>query len=125
MRTIRVENPGPHYRLLLAEGVKPVPAPGEVLIKVAAAGLNRADHRAGAGQCIRRRPARRRRSAWKCRARSAEFGRGVQGLEQGQPVCALLAGGGYAEYALAPAECVLPVPTGVDLVQAAACPKCT
>ena len=39
MRTIRVENPGPHYKLVLAEGVKPTPAPGEVLIKVVAAGL--------------------------------------------------------------------------------------
>ena len=38
-------------------------------------------------------------------------------------VCALLAGGGYAEYALAPAECVLPVPDGVDLVSAAGLPE--
>jgi NADPH:quinone reductase len=122
MRTIRVENPGPHYKLLLTEGVKPTPAPGEVLIKVAAAGINRADIAqaqgnypppAGAPETLGMEV-----SGTVCR-----FGIGVHGLEQGQPVCALLAGGGYAEYALAPAECVLPVPQGVDLIQAAGLPE--
>ncbi len=122
MRTIRVDNPGPQYRLLLAEGVKPVPAPGEVLIKVAAAGLNRADIAqamgnypppSGAPETLGMEV-----SGTVCRV-----GSGVPGFEQGQPVCALLAGGGYAEYALAPAECVLPVPQGVDLVAAAGLPE--
>jgi len=122
MRTIKVENPGPQYRLLLTEGVKPVPAPGEVLIKVAAAGLNRADIAqaqgmypppSGASETLGMEV-----SGTVCRA-----GAGVQGLEQGQPVCALLAGGGYAEYALAPAECILPVPEGVDLIAAAGLPE--
>ena len=122
MRTIRIENPGPHYKLLLTEGVKPTPAPGEVLIKVAAAGINRADIAqslgnypppAGAPETLGMEV-----SGTVCR-----FGIGVHGLEQGQPVCALLAGGGYAEYALAPVECVLPVPQGVDLIQAAGLPE--
>jgi putative PIG3 family NAD(P)H quinone oxidoreductase len=122
MRTIHVENPGPHYKLLLAEGVKPVPAPGEVLIKVAAAGLNRADIAQAQGN-YPPPPGAPETLGMEVSGTVCRTGIGVHGFEQGQPVCALLAGGGYAEYALAPAECVLPVPDGVDLVSAAGLPE--
>ena len=122
MRTIRVENPGPHYKLAIAAGIKPVPAPGEVLIKVAAAGVNRAD----IAQALGNYPPPSGAPdtlGMEVSGTVCQFGRGVHGLEQGQPVCALLAGGGYAEYALAPQECVLPIPEGVDVVAAAGLPE--
>jgi NADPH:quinone reductase len=122
IRVIRVENPGPSYRLALAEGVKPVPAPGEVLIKVAAAGLNRADLLQARG-LYPPPPGAPDTLGMEVSGTVCQMGRGVHGLEHGQAVCALLAGGGYADYALAPAECVLPVPAGVDLVAAAALPE--
>ncbi|HUO93421.1 MAG TPA: NAD(P)H-quinone oxidoreductase [Rhizomicrobium sp.] len=122
MKVIRVENPGPDYRLVLAEGVKPEPAAGEVLIKVAAAGLNRADLLQARG-LYPPPPGASETLGMEVSGTVSQTGRGVHGLEQDQPVCALLAGGGYADYALAPAECVLPVPHGVDLVAAAALPE--
>jgi len=122
MRAIRVENPGPEYRLMVAEAVKPVPAPGEVLIKVAAAGLNRADLLQARG-LYPPPPGASETLGMEVSGTVCQSGRGVHGFEQGQPVCALLAGGGYADYALAPAECVLPVPDGIDIVSAAGLPE--
>ena len=122
MRTIRVENPGPNYKLVLTEGVKPTPAPGEVLIKVVAAGLNRADIAQAMGN-YPPPPGAPDTLGMEVSGTVCRAGLGVHGFEQGQPVCALLAGGGYAEYVLAPVECVLPVPDGVDLVQAAGLPE--
>ena len=122
MRVIRVENPGRQYRLVLADGAKPVPAPGEVLIKVAAAGVNRAD----IAQALGHYPPPSGASetlGMEVSGTICRLGSGVQGLEPGQPVCALMAGGGYAEYALAPQECVLPIPHGVDVVAAAGLPE--
>jgi NADPH:quinone reductase len=122
MRVVHVENPGPNYRLVLAEGVKPVPAPGEVLIKVVAAGLNRADLLQAQG-LYPPPPGAPETLGMEVSGTVCRLGSGVHGLEPGQPVCALIAGGGYADYALAPIECVLPVPDGVDTVAAAGLPE--
>ena len=96
--------------------------PGEVLIKVAAAGVNRADLLQAAGLYPPPQGA------------SATLGLEVSGViaavsddvsdfEVGQQVCALLAGGGYAQYVAVPAAQVMPVPAGVSLVDAAGLPE--
>ena len=103
---------------------RPVPAPAadEVLIAVAAAGVNRPD-------ILQRRglypppPGAPSVPGLEVAGRIHALGDGVEGLAVGQPVCALLAGGGYAEYALAPAGQCLPVPEALGLVEAAAMPE--
>jgi len=122
MRAIRVENPGPGYRLVVAEIPKPVPGAGEVLIKVAAAGLNRADIAQSLG-LYPPPPGAPETLGMEVSGTIAGLGPDVRGHAAGDPVCALLGGGGYAEYALARVECVLPIPDGVDLVAAAALPE--
>jgi NADPH:quinone reductase len=122
MKAIRVENSGPDYRLVLDESSKPAPKPGEVLIKVAAAGLNHAD----LAQAQGRYPPPSGASdvlGLEVSGEIAALGEGMAGFKGGEEVCALLAGGGYAEYCTAPVECVLPVPKGIDVVGAAALPE--
>ncbi|MDE0831493.1 MAG: NAD(P)H-quinone oxidoreductase, partial [Vicinamibacterales bacterium] len=95
---------------------------GELLVKVAAAGVNRAD-------CMQRRgdypppPGASEILGLEVSGTVAALGEGVSGWQVGDPVCALLAGGGYAEYCAVPAPQCLPVPAGVDLVDAAALPE--
>jgi NADPH2:quinone reductase len=122
MRAIRVENPGPGYRLVVAEIPKPVPGAGEVLIEVAAAGLNRADIAQSLG-LYPPPPGAPETLGMEVSGTIAGLGPDVRGHAAGDPVCALLGGGGYAEYALARVECVLPIPNGVELVAAAALPE--
>jgi NADPH2:quinone reductase len=122
MKAIRVENPGPSYRLVLAELPKPVPQKGEVLIRVAASGLNRADLAQALGN-YPPPPGAPDTLGLEVSGSVEEVGAGVTEIRKGDTVCALLAGGGYAEYAAAPVECILPVPKGIDLVSAAALPE--
>ena len=122
MKAIRVENPGPSYRLVMADMPKPAPQKGEVLIKVAAAGLNRADLAQALGN-YPPPPGAPDTLGLEVSGSVEEVGAGVTEIRKGDMVCALLAGGGYAEYAAAPVECILPVPKGVDLVSAAALPE--
>jgi putative PIG3 family NAD(P)H quinone oxidoreductase len=95
---------------------------GELLVKVAAAGVNRAD-------CMQRRGdyppplGASETLGLEVSGTVAALGEGVSGWQVGDPVCALLAGGGYAEYCAVPAPQCLPVPAGVDLVDAAALPE--
>jgi putative PIG3 family NAD(P)H quinone oxidoreductase len=122
MRAIRIENPGPDYRLVLEETERPGPGPGEVLIRVTAAGVNRADLLQGQG----RYPPPAGAApilGMEVSGEIAACGAGIKGFEAGQKVCALVAGGGYAEYCAAPAGSVLPVPEGVDVVEAAGLPE--
>lgn len=108
--------------LTLVERPIPVAGPGQVLIEVAAAGVNRPD-------VLQRRglypppPGAPTVPGLEVAGRVAALGEGVATLEVGQPVCALLAGGGYAEYAVAPAGQCLPVPDALSLVEAAAMPE--
>jgi NADPH2:quinone reductase len=122
MKTIQVENPGPNYTLSLGEIAPPKPKPGEVLVKVAAAGVNRADLIQAQGG-YPPPPGAPSTLGLEISGEVAAVGAGVDGLRVGDRICALLGGGGYAEYCAVSAQCVLPVPRNVDLVAAAALPE--
>jgi putative PIG3 family NAD(P)H quinone oxidoreductase len=96
--------------------------PGEVLIKVTAAGVNRADVLQAAGK-YPPPPGASEIIGMEVAGVIAQAGSGVTGWSVGQQVCALLAGGGYAEYVAVPAGQVMPIPQGVDLVDAAGLPE--
>jgi putative PIG3 family NAD(P)H quinone oxidoreductase len=98
------------------------PGAGEVLIKVAAAGVNRADLLQAAGR-YPPPPGASEIIGMEVSGVVAELGPGVADWSVGQEVCALLSGGGYAEYVAVPAGQVLPIPRGVDLVDAAGLPE--
>ena len=122
MTAVEIREPGPPQALRAVQRPVPQPAPGEVLIQVAAAGVNRPDvlQRKGAyppppgvtdipglevaGEVVRR-------------------GEGVYEPAIGAKVCALVAGGGYAQYVSAPAVQCLPVPSSLTLEQAAVLPE--
>ncbi len=103
---------------------RPVPAPGasEILIAVAAAGVNRPDVVQRLG-LYPPPPGASDLPGLEVAGTVATVGEGVTGWSEGDAVCALIAGGGYAEYAVAPAPQVLPVPGGLDMVQAAGVPE--
>ncbi|MWV49458.1 zinc-binding dehydrogenase [Rathayibacter sp. VKM Ac-2803] len=124
MLAIRVEQPGPDSRLVLEEVPTPSPGPGEVLIRVAAAGVNRADlsQRAGAYPPP---PGASPVLGMEVSGAVVGLGPGTTSAAEGDEVCALLPGGGYAEYAVVDAGLLLPVPAGVGLVSAAALPEAT
>lgn len=92
------------------------------MIKVAAAGVNRADL-LQAGGSYPPPPGASETLGLEVSGTIAELGPGVTGWSVGQSVCALLAGGGYAEYTAVPAAQLLPLPDGVGLVEAAALPE--
>ena len=96
--------------------------PGEVLIKVTAAGVNRADVLQAAGK-YPPPPGASDIIGMEVSGVVAAAGPGVTGWPVGQEVCALLAGGGYAEYVAVPAGQVMPIPDGVDLIDAAGLPE--
>lgn len=98
------------------------PAAGEVLIRVAAAGVNRADLLQAAGK-YPPPPGASATIGLEVAGEVAAVGDGVSDWTVGQQVCALLSGGGYAEYVAVPAPQVLPIPDGVDLVDAAGLPE--
>jgi putative PIG3 family NAD(P)H quinone oxidoreductase len=122
MHAITVREPGAPEVLEWTEVPDPVAGPGEVLIDVAASAVNRADllqrqgmypPPKGASEII----------GMECSGRIAALGDGVTGWSVGDEVCALLAGGGYAEKVAVPATQLLPVPSGVDLVTAGGLPE--
>ncbi|WAP51688.1 NAD(P)H-quinone oxidoreductase [Arthrobacter sp. ATA002] len=122
MRAVVITTPGGPEALQLQDVPAPVPGPGEVLIDVAAAGLNRADVLQRQGHY----PVPAGASEYpglEVSGRVAAVGAGVEGLAVGADVVALLTGGGYAEQVNVPAGQVLPVPAGMDLVTAAALPE--
>ena len=122
MRAVTVPTPGGPEALVVADVPTPTAGPGEVLIDVVAAGVNRADvlQRMGFYPPPPGAPAY---LGLECSGRIAALGAGVSGWRVGDEVCALLAGGGYAAQVAVPAGAVLPVPAGVDLVDAAALPE--
>ena len=122
MRAIAVENPGQGYALKLAEIEKPSPAPGEVLIQVAAGGINRADLVQAMGG-YPPPPGAPLTLGLEVAGEIVALGPGVSAFSLGDKVCALLGGGGYAEFAAVSEKCVLPLPKGVRLVEAAALPE--
>lgn len=100
----------------------PVPGPGEVLIRVAAAGINRPDLLQRAGH-YPAPPGASPLPGLEVSGTVVQLGPETNALLLGQPVCALANGGGYAEYAVVPAGQCLPVPHGYDMVEAAALPE--
>jgi putative PIG3 family NAD(P)H quinone oxidoreductase len=122
MQAITVPSPGSADALVLTELPDPVPGRGEVLISVAAAGVNHADLSQREGHY----PVPPGAPAWpglEVSGLIAEVGPGVTEWSVGDRVCALIPGGGYAERAIADATHVLPVPDGLDLVDAAGLPE--
>lgn len=122
MRAVVISRPGGPEVLRVEEVPDPHPAPGELLIKVAAAGVNRADLLQRQGHY----PPPPGAPSWpgmECSGTIAAIGAEVTGLQVGDEVCALLPGGGYAEFVTVDAGLVMPVPAGVALVDAAALPE--
>lgn len=122
MRAIEITTPGAPEVLRVTQRPVPAPADGEVLIKVTAAGVNRPD-------------VLQRKGAYAPPAGASDIpglevaghivalGSGLQEWKTGDKVCALVSGGGYAEYVNAPAAQCLPVPRGLSLVEAAGLPE--
>lgn len=122
MRAVEITEPGGPEVLKAATRPVPAPAPGEVLIRVEAAGVNRPDVMQRRGR-YDPPPGVSDLPGLEVSGTVAALGEGVAGLAPGDAVCALLAGGGYAEYAVAPAPQVLPRPAGFSAVEAAAVPE--
>lgn len=122
MRAITINEPGGPDVLQLAEVPDPRPGPGEVLLDVAATAVNRADLLQRQGKYAPP-PGASEILGLECSGTVAELGEGVAGLRVGDEVCALLAGGGYAERVAVPAEQVMALPPGVDLVTAGGLPE--
>lgn len=123
MRAIIVEGgKGPAEALKLGEAPRPVPQPHEILIKVAAAGVNRPDIAQREGN-YPPPPGASEILGLEVAGTVAEVGSAVTQWQGGERVCALLPGGGYAEYAVVDARHVLPVPASLSLEQAAGLPE--
>lgn len=122
MRAVRAREPGGPEALKTERVAVPAPGPNDVLIKVAAAGVNRPDVFQRLG-LYAPPPGVSDVLGLEVSGHIVQCGDAVTGLSPGDPVCALLSGGGYAEYALADAGAVLPVPAGVALRDAAGLPE--
>jgi putative PIG3 family NAD(P)H quinone oxidoreductase len=122
MRAVEITKPGGPEVLALCERPVPVPGAGQILIEVAYAGVNRPDalQRAGA---YAPPPSASPLPGLEAAGRVAAVGPGVTAWAVGDQVCALLPGGGYAEYVVTPAAHALPVPKGMALREAACLPE--
>ena len=118
MRAVIAVRPGATDVLSVVDRVRPVPAPGEVLVRVAAAGVNRADVVQRAGH-YPPPPGASDVLGLECAGEIVELGEGVLDRHVGEEVCALLSAGGYAEFVAVPAGQVAPVPAGLTMVEAA------
>ncbi len=122
MRAIEISSFGPPDVLRIGDRPRPTPAAGEVLVKVAAAGVNRPD-------VLQRRggyappPGTTDIPGLDIAGVVEEVGADVTAWHVGDTVCALVAGGGYAEYCVAPAVQCLPVPAGLSMIDAAGIPE--
>ena len=122
MTCIEIREPGGPEVLVPATRAVPQPGDGEVLVKVAAAGVNRPDvlQRAGGYPPP---PGASDIPGLELAGTIVALGANVEGPALGDEICALVAGGGYAEYCVASAALALPVPKGFDLEMAAAIPE--
>ncbi|MEW9898959.1 NAD(P)H-quinone oxidoreductase [Chitinivorax sp. PXF-14] len=122
MRAVRASEPGDASVLRVEAAPVPRPGPGEVLIEVAASGLNRLDlfQRQGSYPPP---PGASDILGLEVAGTVVAIGQGVGDVAIGDRVCALLQGGGYADYCVAPAALCLPVPDGWSLVEAASLPE--
>ncbi len=126
MRAVEISTPGPADVLRIVERTRPVLAPGEVLVRVAAAGVNRPDVLQRLGKYAPP-PGASDIPGLEIAGCVVDVAAPTDGggsrWQEGDAVCALVAGGGYAEYCAVPAEQCLPVPAALSLVQAAAVPE--
>ena len=122
MRAVIVDSPGGPEQMRMAELPDPAIGADEVLIAVAATAVNRADLLQRQGH-YQPPPGVSEVMGLECSGRIAAVGDAVTGWAVGDEVCALLAGGGYASRVAVAAGCVMPVPEGVGLVEAAALPE--
>ena len=122
MRAVDITRPGEPDVLAIAQRPVPQARAGEVLVRVAGAGVNRADTSqrrgkypvpAGAPDIL----------GMEVSGTVAALGEGVAGWKVGDELCALVTGGGYAEYCAAPASNCLPIPKGLSLVEGACLPE--
>lgn len=119
---IAVPTPGGPEALVAETRAVPTPGPGEILVKVAAAGVNRPDVLQREGGY----PPPKGASdipGLEIAGTVAALGEGVSGFAPGAAVVALLSGGGYAEWAVVDARCVLPLPKGLSMVEGAGIPE--
>jgi NADPH:quinone reductase len=122
MKAIEIATPGGPEQLRLTDRPIPQPGDGEVLIRVAAAGVNRPD-------VVQRQghypppPGASDLPGLEVAGTVTALGSNVTGISVGDEVTALLSGGGYAEYATAPAPLCLPIPPGLSTIEAAALPE--
>ncbi|QWC86451.1 NAD(P)H-quinone oxidoreductase [Nocardioidaceae bacterium] len=122
MRAVTAPEPGGLDALVLSDHDDPVAGPGEVVIDVTATAVNRADLLQRQGN-YPPPPGASHVLGLECSGRVAALGEGVDAYAVGDEVCALLAGGGYAEKVAVPVEQVMPVPDGLDLADAGAVPE--
>ncbi|HVV76076.1 MAG TPA: NAD(P)H-quinone oxidoreductase [Mycobacteriales bacterium] len=122
MRAVRCSGDGDLDVLQWTEIDDPAAGPGEVVIEVAASAVNRADLLQRMG-FYPPPPGVSDTLGLECSGRIASIGDGVTGCSVGDEVCALLAGGGQADDALCPAGQLMPIPSGIELVAAAALPE--
>jgi len=122
VKVIEISRFGPPEVLTLAARPDPVPAAGEMLIEVAAAGVNRPDVIQRYGK-YPPPPGASDIPGLEVAGVVAALGPGVTGWSTGEAVCALVAGGGYAERAAVPVEQCLPIPNGLTAIQAAGIPE--
>ncbi len=122
MRAVTAAEPGGPDVLSVTDVPDPEPGPGEVVVDVAASAVNRADLLQRQGRYAPPEGASEVLGL-ECSGTVSAVGAEVTGWQVGDPVCALLAGGGYAEKVLVPAGQLMPVPAGVDLVTAGGLPE--
>jgi putative PIG3 family NAD(P)H quinone oxidoreductase len=122
MLAIEIREPGPPEVLTPAERSRPVAGAGHLLIQVAAAGVNRPDVMQRQGK-YPPPPGASDIPGLEVSGTIVDVGADVRGWHTGQQVCALVSGGGYAEFCAAPAPQCLPIPRGVSLTVAAAIPE--
>ncbi len=122
MRAVVLSHPGGPEAMRWEDVPDPVVGPDEVLVDVAASAVNRADLLQRQGH-YDPPPGTSPYLGLECSGRVAAVGEDVEGWAVGDEVCALLTGGGYAQKVAVPAGQVLPLPTGVDLVDAAGLPE--
>lgn len=122
MRAVEITQPGGPD--VLVETTRPIPVPGQgqVLLRIAYAGVNRPDALQRAG-LYAPPPTASDLPGLEASGEVIALGAGVDDLSIGDQVCALLPGGGYAEYAVTPAAHCLPVPAGLGLKEAACLPE--
>ena len=122
MHAITIEKPGGPDALVWAEVPDPVAGPGEVVVEVTAAAVNRADVMQRQGH-YPPPPGAPPFPGLECSGVVTAIGEGVTGHHVGERVCALLAGGGYAEQVVVPAGQLLPIPQHLSVQEAAALPE--